>query len=82
MGMPCRHIFAIRNHLGKNLYDSELVIRRWKISYFFENSNFLNNTLFDNNSVNDSSNPTVLIENVPKKNVYQRLAKKDIEKHL
>ena len=34
MKLPCRHIFALRKHLGMDLFDSSLCDRRWSIDYY------------------------------------------------
>lgn len=34
MKLPCRHIFALRKHLGMDLFDPSLCDRRWTIDYY------------------------------------------------
>ena len=34
MKLPCRHIFALRKHIGMDLFDSSLCDQRWSIAYY------------------------------------------------
>ncbi len=34
MKLPCRHIFAFRNHIGMALFDPSLCDQRWSIDYY------------------------------------------------
>jgi len=34
MKLPCRHIFALRKHVGMDLFDPSLCDRRWTIDYY------------------------------------------------
>jgi len=35
--LPCRHIFAVRTHIGSNLYDPSLIKTRWLLSVYKTN---------------------------------------------
>lgn len=41
MGLRCKHIFAVRQHINQSLFDSALILERWKINYVMDNSRFL-----------------------------------------
>ncbi|KAL1489942.1 hypothetical protein ABEB36_013866 [Hypothenemus hampei] len=34
MLLPCKHIFALRKHLGLSLFDKEIVNKRWTLEYY------------------------------------------------
>jgi len=37
MQLPCRHIFAVRNHSKTDLYSSDLCATRWTLAYYRSN---------------------------------------------
>ncbi|XP_047142281.2 uncharacterized protein LOC124816845 isoform X2 [Hydra vulgaris] len=42
MGLPCRHIFAVRQLLGLNLFDAKLCLERWTIKYYRQHQRVFN----------------------------------------
>jgi zinc finger SWIM domain-containing protein 3 len=42
MGLPCRHIFAVRQLLGWNLFDAKLCLERWTMRYYRQHQRVFN----------------------------------------
>ena len=64
MGLPCKHIFAVRQHLKEDLYNERLVHRRWTLTYILEHQNFFQNSR-GQESTESNINPTITVEAVP-----------------
>nr|CAH7742638.1 unnamed protein product [Callosobruchus chinensis] len=41
MLLPCRHIFAVRRHLGLPLFSTEIMNKRWTQNYYSMNQRCL-----------------------------------------
>nr|CAH7721927.1 unnamed protein product [Callosobruchus chinensis] len=41
MLLPCRHIFAVRRHLGLPLFSTEIINKRWTQNYYSMNQRCL-----------------------------------------
>ncbi len=70
MKLPCRHIFALRKHVGMDLFDPSLCDRRWSIDYYKSKQR-----IFIPNSGNTESDVSVVTFSAPKKKTLSRVIK-------